>query len=111
MRVSIHAPTKGATRVVVGWVGVEEVSIHAPTKGATRDGWRSPRCSAFQSTRPRRARQPPPRLPQDLDRFNPRAHEGRDDKVPGDGPQPSRFNPRAHEGRDCYATFQHASIA
>ena len=33
--VSIHAPTQGATFVVVGRPVVEDVSIHAPTQGAT----------------------------------------------------------------------------
>src|SRR5690606_20071634 len=57
--VSIHAPTRGATRRA----GVQEqmdrlVSIHAPTRGATR--WQS-------------AGQWPGRC------FNPRSHEGSDD--------------------------------
>ena len=34
-RVSIHAPTKGATEVECWLTGYVLVSIHAPTKGAT----------------------------------------------------------------------------
>ena len=33
--VSIHAPVKGATKVVKGSMVVIDVSIHAPVKGAT----------------------------------------------------------------------------
>ena len=36
IRVSIHAPTKGATRMKAALIRAKEVSIHAPTKGATR---------------------------------------------------------------------------
>ena len=36
--VSIHAPTRGATRYHAGLVHRHEVSIHAPTRGATTVG-------------------------------------------------------------------------
>ena len=39
--VSIHAPTRGATGSVGVAVLLEHVSIHAPTRGATRCGWHS----------------------------------------------------------------------
>ena len=76
--VSIHAPTRGATRVVRAVKLQVHVSIHAPTRGATvlnvlglRKGCFNPRAHAgrdesiipsfttdlFQSTRPRGARQ------------------------------------------------------
>ena len=60
--------------------GVDGVSIHAPTRGATRKGWASGASSAwFQSTRPRGARRNPDRrCAGDLACFNPRAHAGRD---------------------------------
>ena len=35
-RVSIHAPTRGATRRALGVAACRGVSIHAPTRGATR---------------------------------------------------------------------------
>ena len=101
--VSIHAPTRGATgqHGEIGEIHIE-VSIHAPTRGAT--GAR----------------------PGDLtlsDRFNPRAHAGRDlhggavgaDRAAVSIHAPTRgatnvasckttirrcFNPRAHAGRD-----------
>ena len=37
-RVSIHAPTRGATRDAVGRRVIGHVSIHAPTRGATPQG-------------------------------------------------------------------------
>ena len=36
-RVSIHAPTRGATGGCAGGIGRGTVSIHAPTRGATDD--------------------------------------------------------------------------
>ena len=38
--VSIHAPTRGATRVWLGLDKTNNVSIHAPTRGATESGQR-----------------------------------------------------------------------
>ncbi len=98
--VSIHAPTRGATAIVLSFNpvsfrfnprahegrdvalfrprGIGHVSIHAPTRGATpcvvvvEAGW------AFQSTRPRGARPLSVRQRKEEDCFNPRAHEGRD---------------------------------
>ena len=55
--VSIHAPTRGATDGLGAGIDAGLVSIHAPTRGATGD------CRYGRS----RCR-----------RFNPRAHEGRD---------------------------------
>ena len=59
MRVSIHAPTWGATALgqVLGWCAL--VSIHAPTWGATACGWLSKVGSEFRSTLPRGERQWP----------------------------------------------------
>ena len=79
------------------------VSIHAPARGATSSSLpRTGLCWEFQSTRPRGAR-----LQQagtgfdDVQRFNPRAREGRDAIAPRDDISLSTcFNPRAREGRD-----------
>ena len=35
MRISIHAPAKGATKNEAEYAPVAEISIHAPAKGAT----------------------------------------------------------------------------
>ena len=37
LQISIHAPTKGATRIIIGQKGLIGISIHAPAKGATAD--------------------------------------------------------------------------
>ena len=105
-----------------GSVRDRRVSIHAPTRGATGTGCQFQMVKLFQSTRPRGARRlgadsaaPRPRFQSTRPRgarrggrggeprrrcFNPRAHAGRD-------PWPSAcawawgsFNPRAHAGRD-----------
>ena len=76
------------------------ISIHAPTKGATC----LPRffsCQIkFQSTLPRRERPCMPFRQNLFPNFNPRSHEGSDifaRKMTGDS---IHFNPRSHEGSD-----------
>ena len=78
-RVSIHAPTKGATRHLTTIYPSISVSIHAPTKGATKSEVRSYREEMFQSTLPRRERRCSGVFPTVSTRFNPRSHEGSDD--------------------------------
>ena len=61
LRVSIHAPVKGATDVVVADIVIPPVvSIHAPVKGATRTSASSPSTPTS---------------------FNPRTREGCDDAL------------------------------
>src|SRR3972149_6229278 len=55
--VSIHAPTWGASRFSLRLLVIFMVSIHAPTWGATTRAWVASHPKAFQSTRPRGARQ------------------------------------------------------
>jgi len=90
--VSIHAPTRARQRAQIGCYNYI-VSIHAPTRGAT-----SKRKTIMQ----------PPQ------RFNPRAHAGRDNGDAGLHRRTERFNPRAHAGRDwrvCAARcLKHVSI-
>ena len=97
--VSIHAPTRGATRlgVVVGHRvqfqstrprGARQnaggdpwnvlVSIHAPTRGATPPTLATGLPTVFQSTRPRGARPMASSTSATSACFNPRAHAGRD---------------------------------
>ncbi len=107
LRVSTHAPTRGATFPGARLPGVGAVSTHAPTRGATSaiDLIGRPR-KTFQPTRPRGARlvgkymqgasseefqptRPRGARPPNLTRcgrttcFNPRAHAGRDQQGPG----------------------------
>ncbi len=77
------------------------VSIHAPARGATC----LPACcmamASFQSTRPHGARPALPCLrPSWLRCFNPRARTGRDAHAGTDRIRRARFNPRARTGRD-----------
>ena len=145
MRVSIHAPTGGATSPAAlrrmasafqftrprGARHLESVdalvravvSIHAPTGGATSLGRRHgaapqfqftrPRGArlsllagcvyrgAFQFTRPRGARHDNSVLPSQGERFNSRAHGGRDSYDGGGFAAAASFNSRAHGGRDA----------
>ena len=79
--ISIHAPTRGATR---GWrmkdLSIDIISIHAPTRGATLILFQLFRhIKLFQSTHPRGVRLGRLILPYFLlQYFNPRTHEGCD---------------------------------
>ena len=80
--ISIHAPAKGATAIIVAvLIMFALISIHAPAKGATYYGtFDMSILNSFQSTLPRRER------PFDIYHrvtgfynFNPRSREGSDD--------------------------------
>ncbi len=133
MRVSTHAPARGATWASGLLHRPARVSTHAPARGAT---WlrlqRSSKC-VFQPTRPRGARQRGHECRPAADLcFNPRALEGRDRRhggrramtaafqptrprgarrAPGQPPirRRLRFNPRAREGRDLVVAVQAAA--
>ena len=99
--VSIHAPTRGATRQRVDVSDLRLVSIHAPTRGATGRDANIKLNKWFQSTRPRGARRWGLSAPRCANRcFNPRAHAGRDRRPEQRLHRTARFNPRAHAGRD-----------
>ena len=122
IRVSIHAPTWGATVRAAEPPKTQKVSIHAPTWGATYMDSTSRRGKPFQFTRPRGARlvQLPHRRPVAVvsihaptwgatrrrprstrgPSFNSRAHVGRDKVTPTAPGQAPCFNSRAHVGRD-----------
>ncbi len=85
-----------------GWVDPVKVSIHAPARGATSVTQPNNHTDLFQSTRPRGARLPASAPERRLRRrFNPRARAGRDvglhrcSRLLAGG-----FNPRARAGRD-----------
>ena len=100
-RVSIHAPARGATHIHVSIpFRADTVSIHAPARGATSRNYIQAARLAFQSTRPRGARQMKVQAQADLLSFNPRAREGRDAWAQGFCFTQQCFNPRAREGRD-----------
>ena len=122
--VSIHAPTRGATRSDFPEGLRDIVSIHAPTRGATDIHNHSIRNGMFQSTHPHGVRRcifvP---VANDIRGFNPRTHTGCDMKecpcfdaqkvsihAPTRGATVDtgkpykgihyRFNPRTHTGCD-----------
>ena len=93
LRISIHAPTRGATNAIDTLKKLDIISIHAPTRGATS-------YMDFDIYR--------------KSNFNPRSHEGSDCGLYGCSGLLPDFNPRSHEGSDkircCYlfdfCTFQ-----
>ena len=76
--VSIHAPTWGATRRRAEERRREEVSIHAPTWGATSESYYYTGQSQFQSTLPHGERHNNNLFKPLNDSFNPRSHMGSD---------------------------------
>ena len=78
--ISIHAPTRGATRRPHGCrAGPHQISIHAPTRGATMIGRQS--------------------ISRGRD-FNPRTHTGCDCSLQHQQALSKYFNPRTHTGCD-----------
>ena len=78
-KISIRAPTRGATRGTAQKEPLRSISIRAPTRGATRSGDLWTRKHGY---------------------FNPRSHEGSDGRRSGSGNVQGNFNPRSHEGSD-----------
>ena len=100
MDISIHAPTRGATKTQLNCRGFRRISIHAPTRGATvRTAIRS-NSKRFQSTLPqgerlrnresgREKRLFQSTLPQGERRITGRIYR-----------RDCNFNPRSHKGSD-----------
>ena len=57
LNISIHAPTRGATTINKKERVITDISIHAPTRGATTGEIESLKAELFQSTLPRGERQ------------------------------------------------------
>ena len=57
IKISIHAPTRGATTRTFSKIATNMISIHAPTRGATELPRLGGSNSQFQSTLPREERQ------------------------------------------------------
>ena len=102
LSVSIHAPTRGATQGDIDFVGSVDVSIHAPTRGATFcNGEILSPAPLFQSTLPRGERPSAFSAIRVLRSFNPRSHEGSDSALRLQVWEADCFNPRSHEGSDA----------
>ena len=100
-RVSIHAPTRGATKLgMSGNIRPHRFNSRAHEGRDTTTNAGVRRSVVFQFTRPRGARRKIRPCRDRGRRFNSRAHEGRDARAATWARSGRRFNSRAHEGRD-----------
>ena len=82
IQISIHAPTRGATKENNGKRLKDYISIHAPTRGATTYFVARLFPTLFQSTLPREERQTDSQPTAYLQTyFNPRSHERSDSNI------------------------------
>ena len=101
-----HAGCDGGQTITVGDTGV--VSIHAPTRGATRPAATSINTTTFQSTHPRGVRLATPDIVLSDIGFNPRTHagcdlhnschKGRDERVSIHAPTRGATHPLRYSG-------------
>ena len=107
--ISIHAPTRGATRKGFYIFMVNSISIHAPTRGATFLGLLLlVLLLGFQSTLPREERLLRIALFLCIKNFNPRSHERSDDTAGDISVPPCRFQstlPREERLIDASAIY------
>ena len=89
LSISIHTPTKGATKTYPYGFTITGISIHTPTKGATL---LDTPCYKI------------------LFDFNPHSHEGSDDTRDHPLEICLNFNPHSHEGSDGYQILGNALI-
>ena len=99
--ISIHAPTRGATRSYLPVGSGVFISIHAPTRGATLKVFTLRINTLFQSTllqEERHTFHPHRAFHQD---FNPRSYKRSDPTVPSEFTGGRNFNPRSYKRSDC----------
>ena len=126
--ISIHAPTRGATKRcwIECWCYSNfnprshersddnfiliyrciSISIHAPTRGATIYAQILSISKLFQSTLPREERLVSSSFVTVSIYFNPRSHERSDSVAQGTLHPHKDFNPRSHERSDCQLLLQ-----
>ena len=101
VRVSIHAPTRGATHQHGPPRHAADVSIHAPTRGATKIRGRTGISRPFQSTHPRGVRPFTCFINQQVKSVSIHAPtRGATDSACAFRNTDARFNPRTHAGCD-----------
>ena len=76
--ISIHAPTRGATKWIPCCGQSAHISIHAPARGATNSASMMSALSLFQSTLPQGERRYRRGTVHTGNHFNPRSHKGSD---------------------------------
>ena len=109
--VSIHAPTRGATFVLVHPQKWQNVSIHAPTRGATQ--FRQCVLKLMERFNPRThtgCDAGDGDTFQVWDGFNPRTHTGCDNKYEAYHVQRKGFNPRTHTGCDVMLKIRRSRL-
>ena len=110
--ISIHAPTRGATKWIPCCGQSAHISIHAPARGATNSASMMSALSLFQSTLPQGERLS---YIQNQTRhfvyFNPRSHKGSDTKFFLSLVSKQNFNPRSHKGSDKHKFQVHRLVA
>ena len=89
IRISIHAPTRGATSDVVRWA-ISPIYFNPRAHTGRDDGHQARHRKVCD--------------------FNPRAHTGRDGHKSADRPRADDFNPRAHTGRDAQRAYRRLSL-
>ena len=98
--ISIHAPTRGATALIVDDDYTITISIHAPTRGATKPDDRRRTNRRFQSTLPREERlESSPLIVVEVEFQSTLPREERR-QVVRSGRWLRYFNPRSHERSD-----------
>ena len=102
MRISIHAPARGATGIYAGNYVCKTISIHAPARGATQMKENQVDYCLFQSTLLREERPPPFIDCKEITKinFNPRSCERSDSTCQTTRKRLTDFNPRSCERSD-----------
>ena len=104
IKISIHAPTRGATLYNSSIRNRTKISIHAPTRGATVIDMILK--NAVKNFNPRSHKGSDP-LPWEIRLycfyFNPRSHKGSDTNPTEERADRNDFNPRSHKGSDARA--------
>ena len=99
--ISIHAPTKGATLFFKQPGAKIKISIHAPTKGATKELDAKMDENIFQSTHPRRVRHVKSMMSRIIENISIHAPtKGATLRSICQLRRKTYFNPRTHEGCD-----------
>ena len=114
LRVSIHAPTRGATKEIDTKGLSLDVSIHAPTRGATLSMLAALSTARFQSTHPRGVRRRHRASYRVNKKVSIHAPTRGATKIEDFAHAQESFNPRTHEGcdqpEDCGKVWQFVSI-
>ena len=100
MKISIHAPTRGATAPRLPSRHILHISIHAPTRGATYNQSALDNRSLFQSTLLQEERRHLHNVPASPVYFNPRSYKRSDCDNAAPHCRFKNFNPRSYKRSD-----------